>query len=250
MKKERYRLLQSTVLGTLMMLMMGMSTLAAQKEEIQLGDTEHTWWYDDTTAAWKSVKHARAYQVRLYEDDSSVVRLTVDNTRADFSQYMKDGCQYYFEVRAVAKNSEQSYVRDGNWVSSEPIIMTTLGDTTGRWRNYQEGKKYQLENGSYANGGWLRIRGDWYYFNQEGYSVSGWFLDNGKWYFTDSDGIMKTGWLEQNGRWYYLNHDGAMATGWVEVKPGQWYYLYSDGCMARDTVIDGYQVDGSGMRVS
>lgn len=70
MKKERYRLLQSTVLGTLMMLMMGMSTLAAQKEEIQ------------------------------------------------------------------------------------------LGDTTGRWRNYQEGKKYQLENGSYSSEGWLRIRGD------------------------------------------------------------------------------------------
>lgn len=75
-------------------------------------------------------------------------------------------------------------------------------------------------------------------------------MDNGKWYFTDSDGIMKTSWLEQKGRWYYLNHDGSMATGWVEVKPGQWYYLYSDGCMARDTVIDGYQVDGSGMRVS
>lgn len=47
---------------------------------------------------------------------------------------------------------------------------------------------------------------------------------------------------------YYFNKDGIMAAGkWIK-NAGKWYYLKSDGTLARNTKIDGYQVDGNGVR--
>ena len=58
---------------------------------------------------------------------------------------------------------------------------------------------------------------------------------------------MATGWKELDGSWYYLNPDGSMATGWVEGAPGQWYYLDESGRMLTNTVVDGCQLDASGL---
>ena len=39
-----------------------------------------------------------------------------------------------------------------------------------------------------------------------------------------------------------------LVTGkWLEVE-GKWYYFHPDGTLARNTVIDGYEVDENGVR--
>lgn len=245
MKQKVHNLFLGGVLSALMMILLSVSAFAA--ETVQLEAAENTWWEDDTTAAWTSVKKAKQYQVRLYENDISVVKLTVDTNRADFKDYMQDGYQYYFEVRAVAKNSEQSYVEDGPWVSSRTVELADRGDTFGRWRNYADGNKYQMEDGTFASGGWKLISGSWYYFDDNGYSKTGWMEDKGTHYFLSEDGRMAKGWKEIDGFWYYFQKDGSMAVGWVQPEPGKWYYMQEDGRMAADQVIGGYRLDSSGL---
>ena len=41
-----------------------------------------------------------------------------------------------------------------------------------------------------------------------------------------------------------------MAVGWIEDKPGEWYYMGAEGRMLTDTVVEGYQLDSTGKRVS
>lgn len=248
MKQRVHNIIRGAVLSVLMMLLAaGAAFGASTAEEFQLGEAENTWWADDTTAAWTSVTKAKQYQVRLYENDVPVAKLTVNNNRADFGEYMKDGFQYYFEVRAVAKNSEQSHVEDGAWVASKTVELSSRGDTSGRWRNYLKGNKYQLEDGSYASSGWKLVFGGWYYFDEEGYAKTGWLNLDGTHYYLEPDGRMKTGWKELDGGWYYFGKDGAMAVGWIQPEPGKWYYLNEDGVMAVDTVVDGCRLDASGL---
>lgn len=238
-------------MGVTMLLMMAfLSMTAFAQEQIQLGVTERAWWSDATTARWKKVDKAKQYQVRLYDENGdSVVRLTVDKTYADFASYMKDGHDYCFEVRAVATRSQQSYTENGEWVQSEYQTAENIGDVSGRFRDYQEGKKYQTKSGEYIKNQWYLIEGDWYYFNADGYMGTGWQLVNGKWYYLGTDGIMETGWQLINGSYYYLRSNGEMATGWLESQPGQWYYLNADGAMATNTVVDGCTLNESGLWV-
>lgn len=245
MNRKVHRVIRGAVLSIFLMFLTGLTVFA--KDEIKLGEPENTWWADDTTAAWTSVKSAKQYQVRLYENETSVIKLTVNTNRADFKDYMQDGYQYYFEVRAVARNSEQSYVEDGEWVSSKTVEMASRGDTTGRWRNYATGNKYQLEDGSYASNGWKLVFGSWYYFDADGYAKTGWLEDNGKRYYLAEDGKMLKGFQELGGSWYYFQKDGAMTVGWVQPEPGKWYYMKEDGIMAHGTTVDGYQVDETGL---
>ncbi|WP_103230681.1 N-acetylmuramoyl-L-alanine amidase family protein [Clostridium sp. chh4-2] len=245
MRQRVQNLLRGVVLSALMVILASAPAFSA--EPVQLEGAENTWWEDDTTAAWTSVKKAKQYQVRLYENEVSVVKLTVNTNRADFKDYMQDGYQYYFEVRAVAKNSEQSYVEDGPWVSSKTVDMSDRGDTSGRWRNYADGNKYQMEDGSLASDGWKLISGSWYYFDGNGYSKTGWLEDGGSRYFLSEDGRMTKGWREIGGYWYYFQKDGAMSVGWVQPEPGKWYYMQEDGTMASDVTVDGCQLDVSGL---
>ena len=63
----------------------------------------------------------------------------------------------------------------------------------------------------------------------------------------DQNGEMQTGWLQDDGKTYYLNTDGSMKIGWMQANPSQWYYFQTDGSMAVDTVVDGYQINSSGL---
>lgn len=233
-----------TGVAAIMICMMLVLNVFAATDRYQLGTTEKTWWSDTTVARWKKVDHAKKYQVRLYEDGTSKIRLTVETTSVDFSPYMEDGSEYYFEVCAYAKNSSQ---RTGEWVESDSQIVKGRGDMSGRWRTYQQGKKFQKADNSYVTDTWYLIAGKWYDFDADGYAKTGWTEGNGKWYYLDSQGVMQTGWIQLDGASYYLNPDGSMAVGWVQVKPGEWYYLNSDGKMASNTVVDGCQIDGNGL---
>jgi len=84
---------------------------------------------------------------------------------------------------------------------------------------------------SYRNihlGSWEQDKKGWRYLYQDAYLTS-WAMINDRWYLFGMDGYMKTGWQEYKGAWYYLNPD--------------------NGVMMTNCTIDGFQLDGSGMRV-
>lgn len=244
-ESKKMRALMTGVVAAMLCMVLMLNAFAAS-EKYQLGETERAWWSDTTIARWKKVNRAKKYQVRLYEDGESIARVTVDTTSVDFKKYIKDDCEYYFEVCAYAKDSSQ---KTGEWVESEPQWVTGRGDTSGRWRTYSQGKKYLKEDNNYVVNDWYLIGGEWYYFNADGYAKTGWTEVNGLWYYMNAEGVMQTGWLDLDGTWYFLKSDGSMAVGWVQVKPGEWYYMYPDGKMASNTVVDGCQLDASGLYI-
>ena len=202
-------------------------------------------------AVWKKVDYATGYQIRLYRDDYYLRTIDATGTSKDLSEYMGREGNYYYEIRAVGKTTNDAkYRKSSDYITSSDRYLDDLGDTEGRWKNYADGKKYVDENGQIVTSQWYRILGTWYYFDENGYMVTGWRMVNNKWYYLGSDGKMVTGWKQIGGVWYYMDADGAMATGWRQTAPGQWYYLNANGAMAASTVIDGYTLDASGLWVS
>ncbi len=248
-------------------------------EEITLGTPKHAWWESDTVGKWTSVKKAHEYQVKLYiaddveieynentekwayyyDDDEgadpldAVAVIRTGETSCDFSEYMKDQHSYFFVVRATPRVSEMAYVNNGSWKVSPEIDFRgklVQGITTGKWRNYLEGSRYDTGEGEYLTDGWQLIYGKWYYLADGGYRQTGWCTVDDETYYLDEYGVMATGWFYQNDSWYYANKSGVVQTGWVMPQPGKYYYLYEDGTMAVDTWIDDYYVGSDGLRVS
>ena len=182
-------------------------------------------------AVWKKVDYATGYQIRLYRDDNYLRTINVTGISKDLSEYMGQEGNYYYEVRAVGRTTDDAKYRKGSdYITSSDVYLDDLGDTEGNWKNYEQGKKYVSESGENISSQWYRISGSWYYFDENGY--------------------MTTGWRQISGKWYYLERDGSMATGWRQTNPGQWYYLNPDGSMALSTVINGYKLDASGVWVN
>ena len=66
----------------------------------------------------------------------------------------------------------------------------------------------------------------------------------------DENSYMVTGWYRSGEEWYYLADNGQMQTGWF-TQDGEEYYLDPDtGVMARNTTIDGHEMNSSGVKVS
>ena len=216
----------------------------------QLGVTEEAGWSSrsETTAVWKKVPFATAYQLRLYREGTLITILTSDSTSVDLAEYMTQEGYYYYEVRAVGETSaERYYLLSGEYVTSEDRELDDLGETGGSWKNYQDGVRYVRSDGSSPAGQWEKITGAWYYFDGSGYMLTGWQQIGGSWYYLGTDGRMLTGWQEIDGKDYYLQEDGRMFTGWLQGTPGIWYYLNPDGSMAVNTVIDGtYSINAYG----
>ncbi len=141
---------------------------------------------------------------------------------------------------------------------------------------------YAKADGSLAEG-WLKIGGDWYYFDEggrmrdegmtwvddKGYAMdyrsgkmlSGqWFLDtwldydgelivSDSWYYLGTDGVAKTGWFKVGKNWYYANKWGRMLTGWL-LDGETMYYLKDTGEMAANEWIEDediwYYIKGNG----
>ncbi len=233
-------------------LMLAMWTMpACGGEKIPFDIVEKVWWdeYDNGLVRWDKVEKAGLYEVLLYKEQLIVKRMKVSTNKVNLLEYMEDDALYTVSVRAVPKSSQKTYSA-GEWAYSDELIATGIGDTSGRFRTYREGSKYQLEDGTYVQNQWKLIETCWYYFDAAGYMQTGWQQINGKWYYLGTDGKMQTGWIQLDGSWYYLQADGAMYSGWVEYQPGQWYYLDTDGRMLADTVVDGYQLDASGLRIN
>lgn len=216
-----------------------------------LGETTQAGWSDSTKtkAVWKKVEFATGYQVALYADDKLKKKVNVETNTVNLAEYMDKDAVYYYEVKAIGYSSDdRKYMKDGDYITSEDIIVEYDGDTDGTWK----GNTYQQEDGGTPKNSWKQILNDWYYFDGNGICQTGWLLSGQRWYYLNpSDGKLLTGWQYVNGKWYYLNPvGGEMLTGWVQAQPNVWYYLYSDGSMAANASIGDYWVDASGKWVS
>lgn len=155
-------------------------------------------------AVWKKVDYATGYQIRLYRDDYYLRTIDATGTSKDLSEYMGREGNYYYEIRAVGKTTNDAkYRKSSEYIVSSDRYLDDLGDTEGSWKNYADGKKYVDENGQIVISQWYRILGTWYYFDENGYMVTGWRMVNNKWYYLGSDGKMVTGWKQIGGVWYY-----------------------------------------------
>lgn len=202
---------------------------------VWLGETSEAGWSDNTktTAKWKKVPYATGYKLALYADDKKVKTLDVTGTSIDLSQYMTKEALYYYEVKACGKNSnDKKYMKEGDFITSDDIVLDDLGETDGKWKKSQGQTQYKDGDGELAKNQWRYIVGKWYYFNGNGSALTGLQNINGRWYYLDGTGVMQTGWRNLNGRWYYFFDDGGMAVGWAMIQPSCWYYFYDDGGMA------------------
>ncbi len=118
---------------------------------------------------------------------------------------------------------------------------------------------------------WAKNDSGQYMYFKEGKAVTDWQTIDGVRYYFESSGILKTGWVKDGQIWryydrntmivgfknitdngnettYYFNNEGIMVSGkWLEIE-GNWYYLNKDGSLARNTKVDGYEIDEKGIR--
>lgn len=91
------------------------------------------------------------------------------------------------------------------------------------------------------------IAGVKYFFRADGTLKTGWVKDGGDWrYYSGNKAIV--GWLDVNDKRYYFTKGGLMVSGkWLQID-GKWYYFYPNGPLAKNTKVDGYEIDGNGVR--
>lgn len=230
-------------------------------EQVYLGEPRYVYWESDTVGRWSSVSKAHEYQVKLYvsdyverdeenwrkidwedEDLEAVMTRRTTELNCDFTEYMKDGYSYFFVVRATPKIGEQAYTTSGSWTASPDMDFKgrqVQGVTEGKWRNYLDGSRYELPDGTYLQEGWQLIKGSWYLLDDAGYRLSGWQEIDGSRYYLDAGGKMQTGWFLYEDNWYYTDDSGVMQTGWIMEQPGVYYYLQEDGKLVADEEAEG-----------
>ena len=113
----------------------------------------------------------------------------------------------------------------------------TLNDI-GQWSYYKNGEKLI---------GTHTIDGVKYFFNANGILKTGWVKDGTNWrYYLENNAVI--GWLDINQKSYYFLEDGLMVSDkWLEID-NDWYYFYNDGSIAKNTKVDGYEIDENGVR--
>lgn len=191
---------------------------------------------DPYLATWEKVRHAHAYDVRIYRDGKKYKTITVTKPEIDIGKYATDGEDITFDVRAVPKNSTESkYLDPSKWTNCNDSVGSGSNSIYGNFTGDTDNYRFKSSDGSYASG-WQLINGEWYYFdpaNRNRGISSSWKEIQGKWYYFNQYCQMQTGWKKINGEWYYLWEDGSMAQGWIRPSAGgPWYYMDDNGVMA------------------
>lgn len=154
--------------------------------------------------------------------------------------------------------------------SNSPRAALKSPSQSGRWVKKEDGWRFRLKDGSYAQSQWLKIKNSIYCFDQEGRRVTGWLtyrkgayylhkngqmasgwtkIGKNKYYFKKTGAMAKGRWLSRGGNTYYLNEDGRMATGWLTLGKKK-YYLTKDGTLVTGDYFikgKGYHFDRSGV---
>ena len=176
---------------------------------------------DDGSLSWSVSKGAGSYEVRFYRGQSLLGGMLKSNTNTlNVREYMQKAGSYYFLVRPInAINTDVA----GDWFESNRISLDSeqaeLNKTwydkvnTGSWGQTSTGDWYYiLSNNTLARSEWKKIKGEWYYFEDNAYMAKGWLENSGKWYYLDPEnGKMWKNTTTPDG--YTLGIDGSMATG-------------------------------------
>ncbi len=162
---------------------------------------------DPYLATWEKVRHAHAYDVRIYRDGKKYKTITVTKPEIDIGKYATDGEDITFDVRAVPKNSTESkYLDPSKWTNCNDSVGSGSNSVYGNFTGDTDNYRFKSSDGSYASG-WQLINGEWYYFdpaNRNRGISSSWKEIQGKWYYFNQYCQMQTGWKKINGEWYYL----------------------------------------------
>lgn len=220
--------------------------------KVTLEAPKNIYFEDEYLAKWDEVEFASAYEARIYQDGHIYKTVKLQDEEIDLSEYATDYEDVTFDVRAVAKDSDDSkYLRNSEWTRCDDVVSSSDNTSYGKFYGTYENYRFR-DAGGYDASRWQYINGSWYFFNpnNENRAIrNSWAFINGQWYFFNEYCIMQTGWVFVNGEWYYLEPSGAMATGWICAGPsGPWYYLDMDsGAMWHDaTTPDGYYVNSDG----
>lgn len=171
----------------------------------------------------------------LYEIEKSIGKV---DYKMQTGWRMVDGKWYYFQPNGVMA---KGWLKDANkwyFLKKDGSMETGWGYINDVWYHFQPSGAMSV--------GWQKVNGTWYYLKSSGAMATGWEKVNGTWYYLKSSGAMATGWIDLSGTWYYLDGSGAMKTGWQKIS-GKWYYMYGSGAMAKNTVIDGWRINSSGV---
>lgn len=176
---------------------------------------------DDGSLSWSVSKGAGSYEVKFYRGQSLLGGILKSNTNTlNVREYMQKAGSYYFLIRPInAINTDVA----GDWFESNRISLDSeqaeLNKTwydkvnTGSWGQTSTGDWYYiLSNNTLARSEWKKIKGEWYYFEDNAYMAKGWLENSGKWYYLDPEnGKMWKNTTTPDG--YTLGIDGSMATG-------------------------------------
>ena len=133
---------------------------------------------------------------------------------------------------------------DGLWYNLDgtqtyPYHLSWKKNNTGWWA--------VDESGRFPSNRWLKVDGEWYFFNVYGYIEvnayrNGYYLQaDGKW-----DGKRHPGWKQTADGWNYLLEDGTkLADTWKKID-GKWYYFKADGTMASYEWVQGCWLNANG----
>ena len=174
---------------------------------------------DDGSLSWSVSKGAGSYEVKFYRGQSLLGGILKSNTNTlNVREYMQKAGSYYFLVRPInAINTDVA----GDWFESNRISLDSeqaeLNKTwydkvnTGSWGQTSTGDWYYiLSNNTLARSEWKKIKGEWYYFEDNAYMAKGWLENSGKWYYLDPEnGKMWKNTTTPDG--YTLGIDGSMA---------------------------------------
>ncbi|CEH33373.1 Surface protective antigen SpaC [Romboutsia lituseburensis] len=188
-----------------------------------------------------------------------------DDAKRKHKWVMLDDKWYLYEIsqsqgKANYKMQTGWKLVDNKWyyLKSDGKMATGWEKVNGTWYYLEDSGKmatgwkmvdgiwYYLDGSGAMQKGWEKVNGTWYYLDGSGAMKTGWQKVNGTWYYLKSSGAMATGWIDLSGTWYYLDGSGAMKTGWQKIS-GKWYYMYGSGAMAKNTVIDGWRINSSGV---
>ena len=209
------------------------------------------------------------------------------NGQRVYNDWLQDGGVWYFmdpdgKMLEGFAQIDLGRADDGWYYFSEKHdgtyghVMTGWQVINGSWRYFNP--KHDGTYGRMVTNDWLLDGGVWYFLDPDGKMLEGLTQidlgrgDDGWYYFSEKHdgtyGHVMTGWqwfdggwsTDENGwdvwvsgAWYYFDpqHNGtfgrAYDNGWNKIG-GEYYYFYDDGKMARNTVVDGYHVDGNGVR--
>jgi uncharacterized repeat protein (TIGR02543 family) len=186
-------------------------------------------------------------------------KLPVTRTAATFADASSIGSAYKTAVTAMQQagimmgstnnkfNPKQSATRAEVSAMLHRYIKLTIDPATAQvWVKNDAGQYLYYKDGK-ALTGTQTLDGTKHFFNTDGTLKTGWVKDGDNWrYYSGNKAAM--GWLDISDKRYYFTKDGLMVSGkWIQID-GKWYYFNADGSLAKDTKVDGYEVDKNGMR--